>query len=409
MKKFKTFLKEEKLTHLSHIEDAIFDDGIAGGKEALRILKDVADTLHGHVNKPLNIQAKVDGAPAVIAGINPENGKFFVGTKSVFNRNPKINYTPADVDRNHGHSKDLANKLKVALKEFPKMGMKEILQGDFMFVPSDLKKATIDDEDYITFTPNTITYAVPAKSELADKITKAKVGVIWHTTYTGKTIADLSAQFKINIGKLRQNKDTWFTDTTFRNVSGSATLTLGEIKYIDERLKSAEKELSLLDKKSVELLFGKTEIAFNLKIYINDLVKQGKKFKGRQQAIAGFIDFLRKRYNPMIAKLKTEKGKANKQASLDDLINTLHKNKKAGGTLAYTLQWHDDVADIKRVLVKKMETVNSIPAFIKTPTGYKVTGPEGFVAIDTLSNKAVKLVDRLEFSRNNFNAIKSWT
>ena len=401
-------LSEAKLTHLQHIEDAIFDDGIAGGTEALRIMKDVADTLHGHVNKPLNIQAKVDGAPAVIAGINPENGKFFVGTKSVFNRNPKINYTPADVDKNHGHSKDLANKLKVALKEFPKMGMKEILQGDFMFVPSDLKKATIDDEDYITFTPNTITYAVPAGSELAKTITKSKVGVIWHTTYTGKTIADLSAQFKININKLKKNKDVWFTDTTFRNVSGSATLTLGEMKFIDDRLKKAEKELSLLDKKSVDLLFGKTEIAFNLKIYINDLVKQGKKFKGRQQAITGFIDFLRKRYNPMIDKLKSEKGKQRKQASLDDLINILHKNKKAGGTLAYALQWHDDVADIKRVLVKKMETVNSIPAFIKTPTGYKVTGPEGFVVIDVLSNSAVKMVDRLEFSRNNFNALKSW-
>jgi hypothetical protein len=55
-----------------------------------------------------------------------------------------------------------------------------------------------------------------------------------------------------------------------------------------------------------------------------------------------------------------------------------------------------------------MEKVNKIPAFIKTDTGYKVTGPEGFVAIDKLSNSAVKLVDRLEFSRNNFNAIKNW-
>ena len=407
MKRFKTILSEAKLTHLEHIEDAIFDDGIAGGKEALRILKDVADVLHGHANKPLNIQAKVDGAPAVVAGINPENGKFFVGTKAVFNRNPKVNYTNADVDKNHGGG--LALKLKSALKHFPKMGIKGILQGDFMFTPEDLKKATIDDEDYITFTPNTITYAIPAKSELADTIKKAKVGVIWHTTYTGDTIADLSAQFKININALKKSKDCWFTDTTFRNVSGAATLTLGEMAIINKRLVSAEKELSALDKKSVDLLFGKTEIAFNLKIYINDLVKQGKRFKGKQQAITGFIDFLRKRYSPMIAKLKSDKGKAKKQSSLDDLINTLHKNKKAGGTLAFALQWHDDVADIKRILVKKMETVNSIPAFIKTGNGYKVTGPEGFVAIDTLSNKAVKLVDRLEFSRNNFNAIKSWS
>jgi len=407
MKRFKTLLSEAKLTHLEHIEDAIFDDGYAGGVEALRILKDVADVLSGHANKPVNIQAKVDGAPAVIAGINPENGKFFVGTKAVFNRTPKLNYTNADIDKNH--SGGLADKLKVALKEFPKMGIKNILQGDFMFTPDDLKKKTIDGEKYITFTPNTITYAIPLGSELSDKIIKAKVGVIWHTTYTGDTIADLSAQFKININVLKPSKDCWYTDTNFRNVSGSATLTLGEMKFIENRLAKAEKELSLLDKKALGVMFGKTDISLNLKIYINDLVKQGKKFKGRREAIAGFIDFLRKRHSPMIAKLKSEKGKARKQASLDDLINIIQRTKNIGGTLAYALQWHDDIADIKRVLVKKMETVNSIPAFIKTPTGYKVTGPEGFVAIDTLSNSAVKLVDRLEFSKNNFNAVKSWS
>ena len=407
MKTFKTLLSEAKLTHLEHIEDAIFDDGYAGGVEALRILRDITDVLSGHTDKAVNIQAKVDGAPAVIAGINPENGKFFVGTKAVFNKTPKINYTNADIDKNHAGG--LADKLKVALKEFPKLGIKNILQGDFMFTPEDLKTEKIDGSKYTTFTPNTITYAVPLGSDLSDEMIKAKVGVIWHTTYTGDTIADLSAQFKINIGALNPSKDCWYTDTNFRDASGSATLTTTEMKFIDVRLAKAEKELKLLDKKALGIMFGKTEISLNLKVYINDLVKQGTKFRGRREAIAGFIDFLRKRYNPAIAKLKTEKGKAKKQASLDDLINIIQRTSKIAGTLAYALQWHDDIADIKRVLVKKMETVNSIPAFIKTPTGYKVTGPEGFVAIDTLSNSAVKLVDRLEFSRNNFNAVKSWS
>ena len=408
MKRFKTLINEAKLTHLEHIEDAIFDDGYAGGVEALKILNGVADTLAGHSKKPMNIQAKVDGAPSIVAGINPENGKFFVGTKAVFNRNPKLNYTNADVDKNHGHAASLAEKMKIALKEFPKMGIKGIIQGDFMFVPSDIKKEEIDDEKYITFTPNTITYAVPAGTDLAKEITKANVGVVWHTTYSGDTIADLSAHFKIDISKLKKTKDVWFTDTNFSDVSGTATLTVGEMAFIQKRLASAERELSLLDKPSLKIMFGKTEIAFNMKIYINDLTKQGKKFSGKQQAVGGFIEFLRKRYNPMIDKLKTEKGKSKKQSSLEDLINIINKNRKIGGTLAYALQWHDDIADIKLLLIKKMEKVNKIPAFIKTPTGYKVTGPEGFVAIDTLSNSAVKLVNRLEFSKNNFNAIKNW-
>ncbi len=183
MKRFKTILNEAKLTHLEHLEDAIFDDGYAGGVEALKILTDISNTLAGHSKKPINIQAKVDGAPSIVAGINPENGKFFVGTKAVFNRTPKLNYTNADVDKHH--EGNLAVKLKIALKEFPKMGIKGIIQGDFMFIPSDLKKETIDDEKYVTFTPNTITYAIPAGTDLAKKITKAKVGVVWHTTYSG--------------------------------------------------------------------------------------------------------------------------------------------------------------------------------------------------------------------------------
>jgi hypothetical protein len=356
----------------------------------------------------VNIQAKVDGAPSVVAGINPENGKFFVGTKAVFNKSPKLNYTASDVDKNHGHAPALAVKLKVALKEFPKMNIKGIIQGDFMFIPSDLAKETIDGSKYVTFTPNTITYAIPADSTLAKKITKSKVGVVWHTTYKGDTIADLSAQFKINISGLKKNKDVWFTDTNFRDVSGTASLTKSEMKSILAKIQLAHRELNTLDKGALKILFGKTEIAANLKIYINDLTKQGKRFSGKQKAIGGFIDFLRKRYQPMIDKLKTEKGKAKKKKALEDLINIINKNRKVGGTLAYSLEWHDTVADIKLILIRKMEKVNKIPAFIKTDTGYKVTGPEGFVAIDKLSNSAVKLVDRLEFSRNNFNAIKNW-
>ena len=327
MKTFKQYITEAKLTHLEHIEDAIFDQGYAGGVEALKILDGVAKSLSGHSKKAVNIQAKVDGAPSIVAGINPENGKFFVGTKAVFNKNPKLNYTPEDIDKNHGHAASLAEKMKIALKEFPKMNIKGIIQGDFMFIPSDIQKETIDGESYITFTPNTITYAVPTSQPLAKEIQKAKVGVVWHTTYKGNNIADLSAQFNINISKLTKTKDVWFTDTNFTDVSGTASLTVDEMKALQKRLDDAHNELNLLDKKSLEVLFGKTDIAFNLKIYINDLTKQGKRFSGKQKAIGGFIDFLRKRYKPMIDKLKTEKGKAKKQKVLDDLIAVINNNR----------------------------------------------------------------------------------
>lgn len=405
MKSFKLYITEGKLTHLEHVEDAIFDFGVVGALEALKILDDVAHTLEGHSKRSVNIQAKVDGAPAIIAGIDPENGKFFVGTKALFNKTPKINYTNADIDKNHAGG--LADKLKIALKEFPKMKMKGIFQGDFMFTPDEIKKETIDGTKYVTFTPNTITYAVPADSDLASTIIKSKAGVIWHTTYTGDTIAGLKANFKINLKSFTKQSSVWFTDTTFRDASGSATLTKKEMTSIKKLLVNAHKELGLLDTKSMDKLFGKTAISKMVKVYINAQVRQGQRFTKKQEAVATFIDFITADYNKKIDKLKSEKGKEKKQKELETFIKDLRSGKMAG-TFAHALEWHNAVIDIKMMIVKKLETVNSIPAFIKTSTGYKVTGPEGFVAIDTLSNSAVKLVDRLEFSQANFNAVKSW-
>jgi len=405
MKSFKSYITEEKLTHLEHVEDAIFDFGVDGAKQALQILDDVAHSLEGHSKRAVNIQAKVDGAPAIIAGYDPENGKFFVGSKSIFNKTPKINYTNADIDKNH--SGGLADKLKVALKEFPKMKMKGIFQGDFMFTPEDLKKETIDGESYLTFTPNTITYAVPMGSDLQKTISKAKAGVIWHTTYTGDTIADLSANFNISLSNFTKQSSVWFTDTTFRDTSGTSTMTKKEMTTIKKLLANAHKELGLLDRTSMGKLFGKTSLSKLVKVYINAQVRQGQKFTKKQEAVGTFIDFVTSDYKKKIDKLKSEKGKEKKQKELDGFLKELRSGKMAG-TFAHALEWHNAVVDIKMMIVKKLETVNSIPAFIKTTTGYKVTGPEGFVAIDTLSNSAVKLVDRLEFSQANFNAIKSW-
>ena len=422
MKKFSTYIKEptnvsrylqeEKLKHLEHLEDAIFNAGYGGGVEALRMLEEIIASLQGNATKGINIQSKVDGAPSIIAGTNPENGKFFVATKALFNSTPKINYTNADIDKNHGHAAGLVDKMKIGLAQFPKLKIPGIWQGDFMFVPSDLAKETIDGESMITFTPNTITYAVPSDQPLAKKILAAKVGVIWHTSYKGNTIADLSAQFKVNVPGLAKTKDVWAGDTDFNDVSGTATLTKSELKSVQGSINTARAHLKRLDKKGLKVLFVDSKkddtIGFNVKIYINDLVSQGKKFSNKQKAIGGFIDFIRKRYQPKIDKLKSAKGKAKKQAVLDDMIKTLNSDRKIGGTFAYALEWHNNVAEIKLALIKKMEQVSSLPAFNKTSTGYEVTGPEGFVAVDHMSNKAIKLVNRLEFSKNNFNAIKNW-
>ena len=223
--KFTQFLTESKKEganlHLEHIEDEVLNRGVSGARDAINFLQSLRDMLAGHSNSKVNLTTKWDGAPAIFCGINPDNGKFFVGTKGVFNANPKLNYTDADIDANHA-SEGLNSKLKVALRYLPKLGIKGVLQGDMMFAKGDIQNKTIDGEDYITFQPNTIVYAVPADSKLAQMMLAAQMGVVFHTSYTGKTFSDMKASFNIDIKNLTTTKDVWFRDAYFVDASGTA-------------------------------------------------------------------------------------------------------------------------------------------------------------------------------------------
>lgn len=232
MQKFSTYLKEaaaEKDRHLTHIEDAVLEGGVTGTRNAIQFLISLRDMFAddgktlSESSGSLILRTKFDGAPAIYAGINPENGKFFVGSKSIFAKNSKLNYTEADVRANH--SGGLADKLSDALKYLPELGITGIVHGDFMFSHSDLKSETIDGKRYITFRPNTITYAVPAGSKIAQQVQAAKIGIVFHTTYHGKTMDTLQTHFDINIGNFRPSRNVWFRSNRFVDVTGRATLT----------------------------------------------------------------------------------------------------------------------------------------------------------------------------------------
>ena len=208
---FKGFFTKDKNTHLEHLEDDIINRGSAGGVNAINFLKSVRDMLAGNSGAKINTTVKWDGAPAIICGVNPENGKFFVGTKSVFNVTPKINYTTADIRRNHSGA--VAQKLSVCLNHLSSLNIKQILQGDLLFT-NDKKSASIDGEKMITFTPNTITYAVQASSNIGKKIARAKMGIVFHTMYTGKDMKSLSASF----GNVRGagNSRVWVASAAYK-------------------------------------------------------------------------------------------------------------------------------------------------------------------------------------------------
>ena len=388
---------------MEHLEDAVLNDGRKGVYAALNFVKSVTEMLDGNASRGINITVKWDGAPAVFCGTNPENGKFFVATKSLFNKTPKINYTNADIDKNH--SGGLADKLKLALKHLKKLGIKGILQGDMLYSRDELDSQRIDGETFLTFQPNTIVYAVPIKSDLAKTIKSSKMGIIFHTAYRGKTIENLTAVFNPNVSGLRRTRDVWFDNATLKDVSGSATLTSSETTQVENLIDRIEDVVtqggSVIQDVADDgaLMLGLTLVE-NLKIFINSNVRRGI----TKNESEDFIDFMSERYDDKINALKSAAGRERKSNEKKEGISNLRRMKLKIDTV---FRVHSLLNQVKIMLVRKLEKVQAMPSFIKTDTGFKVTSPEGFVAIDRHDN-ALKLVDRMEFSRQNFNAAKNW-
>ena len=400
--------KGGKNLHLEHIEDEILNYGITGGRASINFIQSLRDMFAGASRSSINMTVKWDGAPAVFAGVDPADGKFFVGKKSVFNVEPQLYKTDADVDKYT--SGDLNKKLKVALSEFPKLGIKGVLQGDLMFT-DDVSTDTIDGKKYYTFQPNTIVYAADVNSDLGKQISKAKIGVVWHTTYTGKELQDMKASFGVNISKLNNVSSVWQDDATFKDVSGSATMTQSETDEITSELSTAGKTFqkinSTLLKKFLNLQdsFTGAMVSAGIKTYNNISVRQGKPISNPRAHAQGYIKYVGDKYNDKVKNSKSKAGKDKYNKLRAEYTRELNKHVK---NLTEIITFQNAIVKAKMLIVKKLNSVKSIGTFIKTSNGFKVSNPEGYVAIDRVSGNAVKLVDRMEFSFNNFTAIKAW-
>ena len=406
MLRFKEYLievKEGKNLHLEHLEDEVLNNGINGTRAAINFLRSLRDMLAGSAKKSVNVTVKWDGAPAVFAGINPENDKFFVGTKGVFNKTPKVNYTDADIDANHS-SAGLNAKLKVALKYLPKLGITDVLQGDMLFTQDDLSTETIDGIPYTTFTPNTITYAVPKES--SDKIKKAKMGIVWHTTYTGDTLQSMRASFGASVKGLTKTNDVWFTDADYKDTSGTINFNKAETTSITSVLSQAGKTFHKFNSQFTKQLMSRQDVVLLIKTFNNTKVREGQKISNTSKHSQDLIKYVDVKMQKNIDSVKTQKSKDAKQKVKDDLISFLSSNK---GNLKIIFDMQNLLTDAKNMIIRKLEKAKGVmDTFIRTDNGYRVTAPEGFVAIDQMGD-AVKLVDRLEFSQANFTAAKNWT
>lgn len=407
---FKEFLtegaKEGANLHLEHLEDNVLNRGINGAREAINFLRSLRDMLAGHAQSKTNVTTKWDGAPAVICGINPDNGKFFVGTKSVFNKEPKLNYTDADIDRNHP-GEGLNGKLKMALAYLPKLGIKGILQGDMMFTKGDIKRETIDGQQYIIFQPNTIVYAVPVNSVMAKKMLDAQLGIVFHTAYNGRSMDTLKTSFNIDIGHLTSTKDVWFRDASFVDASGTATFTEDETKKITEVLSNAGRTFQSLNPPVLNRIATNDTLNLYVKTFNNTKVRAGEPIKNTQQHTTELIKWVEDKLNKEILASKKEETKKKRIAEKTEVMRFFRSN---AAQLKLIFDLMNQIVDAKILVVRKLESIkSSVDTFVRTDTGFKVTGPEGFVAVDKLTGGALKLVDRLEFSQQNFNAAKNWS
>jgi len=406
--KFIEYLTEDKQgknLHLEHLEDEVLNGGVAGARGAINFLQSLRDMLAGHAQSKINITTKWDGAPAIFAGTNPENGKFFVGTKSVFNKDAKLNYTEEDIDNNHA-SEGLNNKLKMALRYLPKLGIKGILQGDMMFSKGDIDTKIIDGEEYIVFQPNTIVYAVPSDSKLAKTMMAAQVGVVFHTSYTGKTMSDMKASFNIDIGNLSTTKDVWFRDASFTDASGTATFTETETKILSSKLTEAGRTFRSINSMVLNRISSVDSILTFIKTFNNTKIRQGQKITNTRAHTVELIKWIEEKLNKEVQAAKRDDTKKKRIAEKNEMMRFF---RGSAGELQKIFELMNLLVDCKLLIVRKLETIRSIGTFIRTDDGYRITAPEGFVAVDRLKGNAVKLVDRLEFSQANFNAAKNWS
>jgi hypothetical protein len=394
-----------KNLHLEHLEDEIINKGTEGGRQAIKILRDMGKFLSGSPGAETSVTTKFDGAPAIVCGIDPADNSFFVGTKSVFAKNePKI--CKSEQDCYTLYNGVLANKLATSYRYLSSIGIKGVLQGDLMFT-DDKKNTIIDGQDFVTFRPNTITYAARRTSKLGQEITTARIGIVFHTKYTGDSLSTMTSSFILNKSDYQENsKMVWAQKAEFQNIGNTASFSGDERVKYNSAVNRAEGSFRQAGNILDIIQTGKRPLKIDteFKKFFNKYVKEGRPIPSVEIAFNDFAKHLAMEYDKVILKhtrLETQSKKAD--LFVKDL-NFLVSHKKQIKMLIATYM---NIQVAKTMLIKKMNKISNLNMFVDTGNGdYKVTVPEGFVAIS--GRQAVKLVDRLEFSKLNFTVPKNW-
>ena len=394
-------LTEAKNTHLEHLEDLIFNQGYQGATSAIDYVESLRKMLADGTGSTASVTVKWDGSPAVFCGIDPQDGRFFVGTKSIFAKEPKLCKTAKNIQKYYEDKPELAEKLYQALKHLPKLNIGGIVQGDLMFTEGDVSTAKIKGDDCYVFTPNTITYAVPTNTGIGERIGRAKLGIIFHTSYEGPDIANLKASYGVNTASFTPHKDVWFDDATYKDYTGVASLTPQEDSHITKMLFAATQTLEKVGKAKIDAVLGNRQFSKTIKPFVNQQVRKGEQITDPNKFLKDFMLYYTDIHMKDIEALKGGIDSPAARARLDKIKEKEQWIADNANTLTGILAVYKRIIEMKMFLINKLSKVDSIGTFQKTSDGYSVTSPEGFVALGH-DGGAVKLVDRLEFSRTNF-------
>ena len=401
-------LQENPNLHLTHLEDLALFQGKAGAIRAVAFLRNLANLAKTSSTKKFNVTLKWDGSPAVVCGTDPADGKFFVATKSAFNKDAKLNKSLDDIAGNHPDAGEtskqgLRDKLSQAFTSLQKLGIKNVLQGDLLWTKGDLKSIQYQGEPYVAFKPNTLTYAVPQNMQLAKEIQQANLGIVFHTSYSGKSLDSMTASFDIDLTSLNKTPEVWYDDAYIKDFTGVVNLTQGEFANVSQAINDAEKYINASGNIFEFLEANELGKDFKQNVHANhnNMIRAGAI---TQDPLAFFYNFAKDyeaRVEKVIANLKTgREGPAGQRRllALEQWRNYYMANKKN------IQNWYSawlKLTAIKNTLYQKLKNIKQIDAFELQGDEYVVSDQEGFVAVDHVGN-AVKVVDRLDFSKKNF-------
>ena len=396
----------KQLKHLEHLEDEMLNYGIEGCEAAVSFLKELKKML-GHQESTGFMQTKWDGAPSVVCGVDPLSGVFFVGTKSVFNKTePKLCATEKSVDSYY--EGDLAEKLKFSLRYFSKLGIKGVIQGDLLFTDSTRNTETVDGERLYTFRPNTITYGIPVDHDIGKEVGRAKIGVVFHTHYTGDALAEMQARAGAPIDSFNKvpevaviKNDTPMNRVGFSNI---------EMRKFDSCITKIERMSGICGDFLDDLVsnFGTTgdakfHISSYLKQFFNSEIKNARSITNIDETINELINFYHDKMSKELAKIKTVDNLTKKRnlvyKSENYLLDNVYKFK-------IVIALYKELQAVKQMVIDKLDHLEEFRTFVQTDNGYKVTTPEGYVLHK--DGSMIKFVNRMEFAYNNFTIQKQW-